>query len=288
MKPAAVDASIPPPRSADRPRLSPAGWLALGILLTAVGKALATWRGDGSSINAFLFLALRLSHEAAAMLERSAMAAVLILAVCGIIWPRWLLLVPVSLYFFAEALAGWHQGGYHFSEWSPLAHAPAYIAPIALALLASPRTPSPPPLRVATASCLLRLALTSLFLAHGLEAFLLHPRFIDLILGSVQSLLGLRVSEAAASTLLRLIGILDIALALAILFKPWRPILLWMAFWTALAAISRLTALGWGAYPDLLVRFTYITVPLALWSLLRTSPAPPEQAPAKADQIPVP
>lgn len=263
--------------------------LSVAVVLTCAGVAAATWRGDGSSINSFLFLALRLSHETAAGIERSAMGAVLAAAVFGAIWPRWVLLLPVSAYLLAEALAGWHQGGYPFSEWTPLARAPAYLAPLALALLATRKTPA----TASAAMWILRVAMAALFLAHGLEAFHLHPRFIDLILSSSLNLTGIRLNESGASTLLRVIGVVDVGCAAALLIRPWRVLLGWMAFWAGLAAASRLTAHGWGAYPELLVRSSYFLAPLAVWALLgrgkrpaRALVEPPEDSGSAREGLP--
>ena len=259
------------PRTFDRRQFA-LRLLSSAIVLTCVGMAAATWRGDGTSINSFLFLAMRLSHENAAMLERSAMGAVLLLAICGAIWPKWELLLPVSLYAFAETMAGWHQGGYHFSELSPVARAPVFVVPIALVLLARAKNPHGIPNSIAIWA--LRLAMAAVFIAHGWEAFQLHPRFIDLILSSGYNLLGLRINESSASTALRAIALVDWAVALALLIRPWRPVLAWMSFWAALAAASRLTAHGWGAYPDLLVRAAFILTPLAIWALTHSRTPP--------------
>lgn len=255
--------------------------LTVAMLFTCAGVATATFRGDGTSINSFLFLALGLSHEAAASVERLVLGAVLAAAIIGAIRPSWAALLPVAGYLLAESVAGWHQGGYHFSEWSPLARAPTYIVPLSLACLAGSRaqTIRARERRRQAAMWALRLAASAVFLAHGLEALKLHPRFIDLILTSGYNLFGVRMSETAASALLRIIGVVDIAVAVAVVIRPWRVLLGWMAFWAGLAAVSRMTSFGWGAYPDLLVRAVYILAPLALWALLRDNKPPSARAP---------
>jgi hypothetical protein len=248
--------------------------LGVAVVITCAGMTAATWRGDGTSINAFLFLELGWSHESAGRYERLAMVIVLLLSVCGMIRPRWVLLIPVAVYVFLESLAGWHQGGYAFSEWTPLARGPTYLAPVVLVLLAGgrARTGQDGHWRRVVAAWLMRLGMASVFLAHGIEAFQLHPRFIDLILTSSLSLTGLRWSESDASSFLRVIGVLDIALAISLVIRPWRVVLAWMAFWAGLAAASRMTAHGWGAYPEFLVRATYVLIPLALWAMVYGTP----------------
>src|SRR5688572_23336377 len=79
--------------------------LCLSVVLTIGGMAAVTFRGDGTAINAFLFLTLQLSHSMAARIEKTAMAIVFVLALCVLFRPHWALLLPVSAYAFAEALA---------------------------------------------------------------------------------------------------------------------------------------------------------------------------------------
>ncbi|MNC99210.1 hypothetical protein D3C83_174140 [compost metagenome] len=52
------------------------------MALTCAGMLVATWRGDGTSINAYLFLTWEMTHSAAAQLERVAIAAVML---CGLV-----------------------------------------------------------------------------------------------------------------------------------------------------------------------------------------------------------
>jgi len=261
-----------------------AGWcLGAAIVATCLGMTAATFRGDGTSINSFLFLNGELSHGDARRLERFAMSGVLVLSVAALFRPRWPLLLPVAAYILAEALAGWHQRGYAFSEWAPVAHAPRYLTPLAFALLAlgSDKADTGLSWRLAGEWCL-RIGLATVFLVHGLEAIKLHPGFVDLIIGSGYNLGGLRVSEAAAGWQLRLIGIVDIGVAAALLFRISPAVLWWAAFWGALTALSRLTANGWGAYPEVLVRASHYLAPIALAMILRPRAAtgqPPAAAP---------
>lgn len=240
--------------------------LQIAVVLTCVGQAAAVFRGDGSAINAFLFLESGLEHETAAKLERFAVGAVLLLSLVSLVWRKWMVQIPIAAYFFGECLAAWHQGGFPFSSLSLPAKATTYLTPLALALLMAKAGPA---WLGVTANCILRLGLVSVFTVHGLEAFFLHPRFIDLILGSAFSLTGLRLEEQTAISLLRAIGVIDLVIAGALLIKPWRIVLCWMAFWAGLAALSRVTSLGWGAYPEVLIRTTFILAPIGIILSLR-------------------
>lgn len=254
------------------PPLRLAVWLlSLAVAATMVGMMIAVYRGDGSSINAFLFLDLGLSHQVAARSERVALATVTLAAVFGVVWPRWFLMVPVAVYLWAEAAAGYHVRGYAFSELTPAAHALRYLTPLATVLLARSAAASgarPAAHWTATrhwiGTWLLRLGLAVVFMTHGYEAWQLHPEFIDLLITSSQNYLGVRVEEATASTLLRIIAAVDLAVAGLLLIRPWRSVLAWLMFWGLVTAASRMTSYGWGAHTDVLMRSTHFTAPLAL------------------------
>jgi len=256
---------------------------------TCAGMAAAAFRGDGTSINAFLFLEVELTHGEAARLERFALVGLLLLALAAAFRPGWPLLVPVAAYILAEAVAGWHQRGSAFSEWAVSAHAARYLTPLALILLAGGAVADGAGgagnrWRPIAAEWVLRVGLATVFVVHGLEAFWLHPGFVDLIIGSGYNLAGMRISEATAALQLRVIGIVDLGVAAAILLRVPRWMLWWAAAWGAITALSRLTAFGWGAYPELLVRTSHILGPVAVVLLVRLRAAGsgerPDVAPA--------
>ena len=138
------------------------------------------------------------------------------------------------------------------------------IVSLVLLFILSPSTDG----RLRTAAWGLRLGISALFITHGLEALYLHPRFIDYLIGTAGNLAGISMREATAGTLLRLIGVTDIAVALALLLRPSSGVLFWMAFWGLVTALSRVTTFGPGVYFEVLVRFPHFLAPLALWLLL--------------------
>lgn len=245
--------------------------LGAAVVATTLGMTAATFRGDGTAINAFLFLTGELSHVAAARVERTAMILVLLLSIAALFRPHWALLLPVGGYALAEALARWHELGYAFSEWAISAQAPRYLTPLALALLVvgfRREGDTSSMFRIA-ATWILRIALAVVFAVHGLEALKAHPGFIDYIISSSTNMLGARISEGNAIRALEIIGVLDLAVAAAILLRPLPGVLWWAAFWGLVTALARVTANGIGGYPDVLVRGTHVLVPLALWLLMR-------------------
>lgn len=86
--------------------------------------------------------------------------------------------------------------------------------------------------------------------------------------------LMLQVNASTAHTLLLLIGTFDLIVALIVLVKPVRPVLLWAAFWgfwTALVrplvALLGVTGIGW---LDFVERSANWAAPLALYYFYKT------------------
>ena len=97
--------------------------------------------------------------------------------------------------------------------------------------------------RLVSITWLLVIAASLTFATHGYEAFMGHPAFRDLLYGAFESI-SVEISENSVFVLLKLIGIMDISLALIILFTRKKGVFLWMAIWGGLAALSRPIAFG--------------------------------------------
>ncbi len=254
--------------------------LGVAVILTVLGTAAATFRGDGTAINAFLFMEAGFSHQGAAGLERAAVAITLLAAIAGVGWRRWPLFLPAGCYLLLEALARRHMQGEAYSSWALFAHAARYATPFALVMLLLGGTESQGRARwwKTAGNWALRVSLAAVFAIHGLEAFEGNAAFIDLILSTGANLADVHITEHAARAALEVIGIVDFAVAGALLIRPHPAVLGWAAFWAALTAFSRVTANGWGAYPDVLLRATYYLGPIALWMLLARTAADPTPA----------
>lgn len=104
---------------------------------------------------------------------------------------------------------------------------------------------------------LLRVGVAGEFIGHGL-----------LGIGGKKDWLGwisqmLHVDSGMAKTILLLIGLTDLVVALIILVKPMRPVLLWAAFWGFWTALVRpLVGVGW---LDFIERSANWAAPLALF-----------------------
>ena len=107
---------------------------------------------------------------------------------------------------------------------------------------------------------LLRVGIAGEFIGHGLLA-----------IGGKQDWIGwisqmIHVTTPTATTLLLLIGVSDLVVALFVLVKPIRPVLLWAAFWGFWTALVRpIVGVGW---LDFVERSANWAAPLALYYLL--------------------
>ncbi len=108
---------------------------------------------------------------------------------------------------------------------------------------------------------LLRVGVAGEFAGHGLLAVGGKADWIAWISQM------LSVNTETATTLLLLIGIMDVIMALVVLFKPVRPLLLWMAFWGFWTALVRpLVGQSW---LDFVERAANWAAPLALYYFYR-------------------
>jgi len=233
---------------------------------------------------------------AARFVERVTVSIFLFAALWVLIKPHTIPLLFITFYVFLEAYAGYHMAGYRFSEWTILAHCLRYSTPLALILLCIfPCLKKSTSWRTSPAVFILRLATAAVFFSHGLLCLKGDGRFIDYIIGTGRHLAGLNIAESSALAAMQIIGWVDMILAGALLLLPHpiflprrlfptpKPnsilrhhlipsILIWMAFWGFITALSRMTALGFkegrSEYYEVLLRSSHYLAPIALLYLL--------------------
>jgi hypothetical protein len=187
-------------------------------------------------------------------------------ALTVLVFPTTLALLSIAAIAALEAYAAYRGGGFPFAEYTMLAVALRYLTPLALIPLITSRRWAPPgEWRAITTSWILRIGLATVFFIHGLEALWLHPGFIDFIIATTRNVLGLTIREATAAQILKIIGVIDIIVALLILMRTWRPLLAWACFWGLLTALSRPLSYGVWSYPEVLVRSSHVVAALAIW-----------------------
>lgn len=142
-----------------------------------------------------------------------------------------------------------------FDELAPLTMSLRLVAPIAVILVSHNKTTA--------AAWGLRLAACATFAGHGVQAVQENPIFVDYLLAATM-MIGVDVSETAATETLFAIGILDILAAGLLLFRPFRVVLYYMIAWGLISAFARPVHSGWVGATDCLVRTIHYMGPLAV------------------------
>lgn len=104
---------------------------------------------------------------------------------------------------------------------------------------------------------ILRIGVAGEFLGHGVFAILGKADWIKW----TEQLSGMETSMA--TTFIFVVGIIDVLLAIMVLVRPVRPLLLWMAFWGFWTALVR-PLVGMPIW-DFIERFANWAAPLALY-----------------------
>lgn len=161
------------------------------------------------------------------------------------------------------------NGGAMFSELAIPAQATRWLPCFALWILLVYQSKIQPSI-LSKVKYLLIIAASLTFATHGYEAFMEHPKFKDLLYGAFE-VISVSPSETVAVILLKLIGIMDIFLATAVIFyhSRWKWLLLWMSAWGFLTAISRPIAFGEVGIDDAFLRIGNGAIPLIVYLLIR-------------------
>ncbi len=245
---------------------------------------------SGTAIGSRLFMNEELAHAQSRSVELT-LAWLLVASVPALWFARArvvaaaLILVPVGVL----AWASQDQGGYPFSAWAMPAHAMRIAAPLSLLLVSfGSRDSDSTRAREANAWWIVRLATAIVFVVHGTEAIRAHPWFVDLTITSARELLDIRWTQATVERLLTIVGAVDIAAAIALLFTRSRAVVFWMAFWGLFTALLRVIAYGPGALGEVVVRLPHALLPLTLLPVITRIRAPgavPSMQTARGDLI---
>ncbi|MCC5844342.1 MAG: hypothetical protein JJU05_08840 [Verrucomicrobia bacterium] len=273
--------------------------LRIAIIIHAAATFLSVFTYQFTQFGTWLFMEafhnLDDPASAAFYVERILVSIYLAAAVAVVFAPAWPLLILISGYIFMESYSGLRNTGHLFSEWMPAAYMLRYLTPwVLMVLTVGPRFEKTRAWTRPAAMGLLQLGIGGVFFVHGCLAWMEHPGFIDLIIGTFRNLFRIPMNESAAVTILKGIAVVDWVVALALLLYPnppfapdsfWNrfpkaaaarrrlvpPLLFWLAGWGLVTALSRLTGpglpVGFSQYPALLTRASHYLGPLALYVL---------------------
>lgn len=232
------------------------GCLRAAVAFQCVGAARSVFLA-GSPIGSYFFLDLRLPEWVSTTFDRGVACGLLVMALTALVWPRRAVMYCLAGWFLVESIMAAYMGGHFAAEIAPLARSIRYLAPLALLAVASPD--------LARAKKLLTYGAAAVFTAHGIEALLLNPQFIDYLIVTCDRTTGFRMSQPAAEYGLYWIGIVDVLLAVLAVLRPSRPVLGYMAFWGFATAGMRIIYFGPEAgYHHTLIRSLNGAAPLLL------------------------
>lgn len=239
--------------------------LRVSLLVMALGYYVALTTRAGSHFGSIALFKFGVAHDTILAWEFGVGRVLVLLAV--LVWFRfgcWAALL-MGLVLLSESIAGVFAGGFPFFEHTPWAWALRFGTPFGLAVLLW-REASPPVWCRAGAEWILRVAIAAVFAIHGLEALWKHPQFIDLVIGSADTF-GWELGEAAVVRTLFVIAVVDLVVAGLVLVWPRPGVLIWLAVWGLVTALSRPLAYGFASYPELLMRAPHYLAPLAVMAL---------------------
>lgn len=205
----------------------------------------------------------------------SILAACLFISMLFLLWPKlsfsfpfYHILIPISLWLLCQSIAISLNGGKKFSDLAVLAHATRWILPLVLWLGLFLRRKGKDLFESNLLIIMAVLSSSITFAVHGWEAFSLNPSFQDLIY-NFAALLSWDVSVSTNSAILKAVGCMDILLALSLLFIRRPKVILWMAIWGLVTAISRPLTMGIEAWPETAIRIANFIMPFFLYLIYR-------------------
>jgi len=212
----------------------------------------------GSAIESMLFMEAGMKQADAKSTEKFIAWVFLLTGIWTFVKPNKPVLVIISILTLLLAFIIKRQAGSPFTEWSIPAHMIRILLPIGILFFIRENK------KLILPYYILLVGLVITFLTHGLEALSLHPRFLDYLILSFENTFELRIRQIHAENMLRIIGSMDILVAILAIIFPKKPVFIWLAFWGFLTAFARITELGIGMYPEVLIRASHFLVPICL------------------------
>ncbi len=249
-----------------------AAWaLRIGVALQGLGLCWMAWR-HATAIEGTIFLSLDAPEHLAGLIDRAG-ATLCGVAGASLLWrptrTAWAWLGGWSA---LMMLAMWWQNASYFEGVTPFAWAIRMAGPWIGLIWIGPRARSPEEDACEAAPsaklhAIATVAIAATFIAHGVEAWWHHPTFVDLILATSLRVTSSPPPQADVETILSAIGAIDIISAFMLVFatRRTRGVALWMTFWGALTAASRLTQWGVAGIDRALLRAMHAGLPLMVW-----------------------
>jgi hypothetical protein len=236
-----------------------------GVLFLQVLGQVGIVFQSGSHIESFFFMEMGVDPSVSGLFDRVLVLTLLLGLTVSVFNRQTWVLLALSLYFLTDSILDTYLGGSFAAPYAIAAHGVRFCLPLAAIKLKSQIDGNGKICGDLSFERSLCIALSLTFFAHGLEAIFHNPGFLDLIMGSSRKFLDFRISEYYAKEILSIIGFIDIALAMTILFGiKSRLLMAYMLFWGLITAFSRILYFGDSGIALFFVRAANWGVPLAI------------------------
>lgn len=223
----------------------------------------------GSQTGAWLLMEWQWDHSIIGPWERRTGVALIITSVLLWIPHGWVFSLPLALMLIFDAWAGMTVGGYAFSNWTIGAHAGRFMTALALFTWGIGALTSR--ISIKHTEWLLRIGIATVFVVHGLEAWWQHPGFTDFLIGTAENLFGWDWTEETTFWILRVIAVVDISVALLLLFSTHSALISWLVFWGLITALARVTTHGSELFYEVMLRSGHYLGPVVIFLLFRAT-----------------
>lgn len=170
----------------------------------------------------------------------------------------------LGLFCLATSLYAFTTGGVFLSEVSLVSDALKYGLPLLVVFTLGSETNkfAPDSRRFGR---ILPFLIAATFIGHGIKAMAHSPVFTDYLINCIGKLTWITLSEPAARMILNLIGVVDIALGVYLIFRKNLAIIFYLAFWGLLTASVRLIYQPTtGGLEQMLIRLVHFSAPMWL------------------------
>lgn len=246
------------------------------VLLTQITITLLTipliyelYRGS-SVVNIYLFIEKGWSYESISILE-IVFCVILLLSLTGV----WLHIrisgMVISVIIIAVAVVSYLNGGKLHHDLKLISSIIRGVFPVifwwVLPLVQYKSYSDEMKYKADNLLMIKRFALVStslIFLTHGFLCLKGYPLFLDYLIGSIATILGIYIEQSSAEFMVMTIGIIDILGGILLWITQDKRLLYWLFIWAVLTTSIRILEGGFGNWQEAIIRTPHITLPLVL------------------------
>lgn len=239
-------------------------WINRLLRWTLAAQALAyasSGLRQGSEIGSYLYLYLNIPETYAKTIDEFICLLLLSAGISLLFFLTKSSCLMLGMFCLSTSLYAFGTGGVFFSEVSLISDALKFGLPLAIAFTLKPdgniKVPDP-----RNFSRFVPFLIAATFIGHGIKAMAHSPVFTDYLINCFGKYTWISLSEPAAKLMLTMIGVIDIVLGIALIFRKYLSIILYLAFWGLLTASVRfMYQPTTGGLEQMLIRLVHFSAP---------------------------